>query len=75
VALVLGRKQEHESPRQDAIESAIEESRILDGFANDGRVREIASECLDERGCCINSKRAEPFGNQNLGNGKTGPAA
>jgi hypothetical protein len=75
VALVLGRKQEHESPRQDTIESAIEESRILDGFANDGCVREIALESLDERWCCINSKRAKAFGDQNLGNRKTGPAA
>ena len=49
--------------------------RKMHGYANDGCVRQIALESLDERWCCINSKRAKAFGDQNLGNRKTGPAA
>jgi hypothetical protein len=74
-SLILWRKHKHESPCQDTIESSIEKLRILDGFASDGSVWEIASECLDERSCGINAIDAKSFGHQSLGNGNAGPAA
>jgi hypothetical protein len=49
--------------------------RILDGFASNGCVWEIASECLDERWCGINAIDSKSFGHQNLSNGKAGPTA
>jgi len=73
--LIFGRKQEHEPPCEDTIESSIKKLRILDGFANHRDVWKIASECLDERWGCINAKDGKPFGDQNLGDGGTGPAA
>jgi hypothetical protein len=73
-SLIFGTKQKHESPCQDAIESSIKKSRILNGFANHGCVWEIALECLDEGWCCINAKDMKAFGDQNLGDGETGPA-
>jgi hypothetical protein len=73
--LVLGRKQKHESPRQDTIESSIKKFRILDGFASNGRVWKIASECLGEGRRGINAIDSKSFGHQNLGNGKAGPTA
>ena len=69
------RKQEYEAPCQDSIESAIEESGILDGFANHGCVWEIAPECPDESWRRIDAEGAKSLGNQNLGDRKTGPAA
>jgi hypothetical protein len=73
--LILGRKQKHESPCQDTIESSIKQFRILDGFASNGCVWEIASEYLDERWCGINAIDSKSFGHQNLSNGKAGPTA
>ncbi len=74
-ALIFGRKQEHEPPRQDTIDSSIKESRLLNRFASHGGVGEIAPECLDERWCGIDAKDIQALGDQNLGNGETGPAA
>ena len=40
------------------------------------RVRlEVASECLDERWCCVNAKHLKSFGHKNLSNGRTRPTA
>ena len=75
LSLNVGRKQEDQSPCQDTSERAIKESRLLDGFARHRRIRKAASECLDKRWCCINAKGVQSFGNQNLGDGKSGPTA
>ena len=72
--LIFRLEKEHQPPCQDGIEGSIEESRLLNGFANDGS-GQVALECRDKGWCCIYPEDVKSFVNQYRRDGKAGPAA
>jgi len=73
--LIFRSEQEHQPPGQDSIEGSIKESRLLNGFANDGCAGQVALECRDKGWCCIYPEDVKSFINQCRRDGKAGPAA
>src|SRR5215472_19312550 len=73
--LIFSREQEHQPPGQDAIEGAIKQSRVLNGFANDGCAGQVALGCRDKRWCRVDPEDTKSFFNEHRRDGKTGTAA
>src|SRR5580658_9523578 len=72
--LIFGLEKERQPPCQDSIEGSIKESRLLNGFANDGCAGQVALECHDKGWCCIYPEDMKSFVNQHRRGGKAGPA-
>ena len=68
-------EKEHQPPCQDSIEGSIKQSRLLNGFANDGCAGQVALECRDKGWCCIYPEDLKSFVNQYRRDGKAASAA
>jgi hypothetical protein len=73
--LIFSLEKEHQAPCQDGIKGSIKESRLLNGFANDGCAGQVALECRDKGRCCIYPEDLKSFVDQHRRDGKAGPAA
>jgi len=60
--LVVRRKQEKKTPREDRVESSAKKCGILYSFTNHRYVWEITPEGLYERGSRIDRKNLQSFG-------------
>ena len=59
--LIGSLEQEYQPPCQGGIEGTTKESGLLDGFADDRRAGQVASECRNMRWCCIYPEDLKPF--------------
>jgi hypothetical protein len=73
--LIFSLEKEHQPPCQDSIEGSIKQSRLLNGFANDGCARQVALECRDKGWCRIYTEDMKSFVDQYRRDGQAGPAA
>src|SRR5215471_15216527 len=73
--LIFGLEKEHQPPCQDTLEGAIEQSRFLNGFANDGCAGQVALERRDQRWCRVDPEDPKSFFDEHRRDGKTGTAA
>src|SRR5919108_5224115 len=73
--LIFSLEKEHQPNSQDSIEGSIKQSRLLNGFANDGCARQVALECRNKRWCCIHPEDLKSFVDQHHRKGKAGAAA
>ena len=73
--LIFCLEKEHQPPRHDPSKVRSNESRLLNGFADDGHARQIASECRDKGWCCIYSEDMESLFDEHHRDGKAGSAA
>lgn len=73
--LLFGREQKYEAPRGDSLGHPFEEGRVRHAFARNRDLREVVSECSDERRRCIKSVIVQAFCDKDLGNAQARAAA
>jgi len=73
--LIFCLEKEDQSPCQDGIEGALEESRLQNAFADDRHAGQIALECCNKRWRCIYTADMKSFIDQYRRQGEAGSAA